>query len=235
VDVRIDPDAVLAAERLGEVDGLTRRKLEFLANLARKPEAQSARRITFRFCAAPVEIEERNGKVSGLKIERTELSVGEDGWVQARGTGEFETLPVGLVFRSVGYRGVPLEGVPFDDRKGIIPNADGRVLRNGEVLPRVYVSGWIKRGPSGVIGTNKADAAATVAKMVEDAARLDGADDPKKNRRAMDGLLAEAGVRVVTFQDWLELDSVEVGEGARLGKVRQKLTSLEAMLRVLDR
>jgi ferredoxin--NADP+ reductase len=86
VDVRIDPDAVLAAERLGEVDGLTRRKLEFLANLARKPEAQSARRITFRFCAAPVEIEERNGKVSGLKIERTELSVGEDGWVQARGT-----------------------------------------------------------------------------------------------------------------------------------------------------
>jgi ferredoxin--NADP+ reductase len=182
-----------------------------------------------------VEIVERAGKVSGLKVERTELSVGDDGWVQARGTGDFEELPVGLVFRSVGYRGVPLDGVPFDERKGIIPNADGRVLRNGEILARVYVSGWIKRGPSGVIGTNKADAAGTVAKMIEDAAGLDGAEDPRRSRRAIDGVLSESSVRVVSFEDWLKLDAVEIEEGTRLGKVRQKLTSLEEMLSVLDR
>jgi ferredoxin/flavodoxin---NADP+ reductase len=157
----------------------------------------------------------------------------EKGRVAARGTGRFETIPVGLVFRSVGYKGVPIPGVPFDNKAGIVPNLEGRVLKDGVPWPNVYVAGWIKRGPSGVIGTNKSDAAATVQRMVEDVLGRGDQAPTGKPREAIDGLLRERSVRVVTWADWKKLDKLERERGAAAGKVREKLTTEADILSAL--
>lgn len=235
VDVIVDPETMrIPEEEFASLDGLTKRKVEFLRGVADKQPAQGGKRLVLRFFASPAEILGDNGKVVGIKIERTRLVRSADGNMSARGTGEFETLPAGLVFRAVGYRGVPLCDVPFDERNGIIPNAEGRVLREGQTWPRVYVAGWIKRGPTGVIGTNKGDAAATVEKMVEDLAGWQEPVSEQKTRAAVDKLLAERGVRVVTFADWKKIDAAEVIAGQKLGRVRRKLTTLKEMLSILD-
>jgi ferredoxin--NADP+ reductase len=130
----------------------------------------------------------------------------------------------------VGYRGVPIPGVPFDEKQGIVPNQDGRVLVGGEPVPNLYVSGWIKRGPSGVIGTNKSDAAGTVQKMAEDIA---GRALPPRPRDAIDGLLRSRNVRVVTWADWRRIDRLERERGEAKGKVRDKLTRLSDVLSAL--
>lgn len=229
VEVIVDPEHVRQAQQEEGLDGLTRRKLDYLASLAAKPRALAAKTIRLWFLASPVEILGDGGRVTAMKVERNALVHGERG-TQAVGTGEYETVPVGLVFRSVGYRGVPLDGVPFDERQGIIPNVDGRVLRDGQPWPNVYVAGWIKRGPSGVIGTNKSDAADTVKKMLEDIAGRAEPAAEHKSRASVDALLASRGVRVITFDDWRKIDQFEVDTGRRLGRVRQKLTSVAAML-----
>lgn len=224
VDVVIDHAHVRADVESGdEYDGLTKRKLEYLATLATRPKSSGDRRAVFRFLTSPVEIVGDGSKVTGLSIEHNELVKDHKGRTSARGTGRIETIETGLVFRSVGYRGVPIPGLPFDEQQGIVPNAEGRVLRNGQALPAVYVSGWIKRGPSGVIGTNKSDAAATVQKMAEDARDRTA---PPKPREAVDELLGSRNVRVVTWKDWRRLDGIERERGAATGKVREKLTRL---------
>jgi ferredoxin--NADP+ reductase len=128
---------------------------------------------------------------------------------------------------------VPLEGLPFDDKQGIVPNQDGRVLRNGEVVPNLYLSGWIKRGPSGVIGTNKSDAASTVQKMVEDLAGRTDEPRAELTRDAVDDLLRKRDVVVVTFADWKRLDQLERERGKAAGKVREKFTRVADMLAAL--
>ncbi len=231
VEVVIDHQQVRGDIESGEeYDGLTKRKLEYLSILSTRKPASADRRMIFRFLTSPVEIVGEGGKVTGLRVEHNELVKDHQGRTSARGTGRFETLPTSLVFRSVGYRGVPIQGLPFDEKQGIVPNADGRVLRNGEVLPNVYVSGWIKRGPSGVIGTNKSDAAATVQKMVEDIAGRTATQHP---RDAIDELLRSRNVRVVSWADWRTIDRIEREQGARLGKVRDKLTCLSDVLSAL--
>src|SRR6185437_8162652 len=154
------------------------------------------------------------------------------GTIVAEPTGEQEDLEVGMVFRSVGYRGVALPGVPFQDRWGVILNERGRVLdpESGTPVTGEYVAGWIKRGPTGVIGTNKPDSAETVACMLEDAeagrtfpAEYAGAD-------IVDVVLQPRQVRYDTFDDWLRLDALEAERGAALGRPRVKFTSVEEML-----
>ncbi|HEX4335701.1 MAG TPA: FAD-dependent oxidoreductase [Polyangiaceae bacterium] len=232
IDVVIDHEHVRADIESGEEhDVLTKRKLEYMATLATRKVGNGDRRMIFRFLTSPVEVVGDGGKVTGLRVEHNELVKDHKGRSSARGTGRLETFDTGLVFRSVGYRGVPIAGLPFDEKQGIVPNLEGRVLRGGEVLPRVYVSGWIKRGPSGVIGTNKSDAAATVQKMVED---LAGLTAPARPKEAIDALLASRGVRVVTLDDWHRIDRIERERGASLGKVRDKLTSLEDVLSALS-
>lgn len=235
VDVIVDPaDVGRAQADADDLDGLSRRKLDYLAELAEREPKQAPRRVTLRFFTSPVEILGDHGRVSALKLERNELYRDDRGRQRARGTGEFETIPLGLVFRSIGYRGVPLEGVPFDDGWGIIPNEDGRVLKDGTVWPRVYVAGWIKRGPSGVIGTNKGDAAATVDRMLEDLPKLPAAGQAHdRTREAVDRLLQSRGTHVVSFDDWKRLDALELDTGRKLGKAREKLTSMDAMLAAL--
>ena len=168
-------------------------------------------------------------RVEGIRIVRNALVDDGKGGIRAVATGETEVLAVGLVFRSVGYRGVALPGLPFDERAGTIPNAAGRVLAAPgatETLPGVYVAGWIKRGPSGVIGTNKPCAVQSAEQLLADraAGRLPA---PTGDQAALDGLLAGRGIRVVTFADWQTLDRLEVERGKAAGRPRLKFTRID--------
>jgi ferredoxin--NADP+ reductase len=153
-----------------EGDTAMQKNLDYLRAYAEIGATGKPRRAHFRFLLSPVEIIEENGKMVAVKMERNELRPSVSGDIKASGTGRFETIPAGLILRSVGYKGSPLPGVPFDARNGVIPNEVGRVinLETGRVITGEYVAGWIKRGPTGVIGTNKPDAVESVNSMFED-------------------------------------------------------------------
>ncbi|MDH3297109.1 MAG: FAD-dependent oxidoreductase [Gemmatimonadota bacterium] len=213
-----------------------RRNLEILADFAGRERTGANRTIELRFLASPVEILGTDGQVTGLRIERNRLETGADGYQRAVGTGEFETLDCGLVLRSVGYRGVAIPGVPFCERRGIIPNEQGRVTDGpgGSVRPGEYVVGWIKRGPSGIIGTNKPDAVETVGHMLQDAGNLDReAVDP--DPEAVVACLRERGIRFVSYEDWKRIDAEERARGEPHGRPRSKIVRIEDMLGVCQR
>ncbi|WP_285628801.1 FAD-dependent oxidoreductase [Actinoallomurus iriomotensis] len=217
-DLRLDP--VSAA--LAESDRHVRANVAVMREWAGRPAGDLPRRLDLRFWLRPVEIL-GTGRVEGLRLERTTLNA--EGRVV--GTGEYETLPVGLVLRSVGYQSVPLPGVPFDARAYVVPNEGGRVLgEDGAPLPGEYVAGWVKRGPTGVIGTNKADAAETVRALLAD---LGGRS---RKRQAIEALLESRGVRVVTYDDWLGIDAGEIELARSLDRgERVKLSGWEALRR----
>jgi ferredoxin--NADP+ reductase len=162
--------------------------------------------------------------VSGLRLERTRLNADGD----AVGTGETVDLDVAMVLRSVGYRGVPVSGLPFDEARGVIRNVGGRVLRAGAPSPGEYVAGWIKRGPTGLIGTNRKDAKETVAAMLEDASGRTPA--PVRDADAVLGLLRERGVTPVTWQGWRGIDRAEIDLGRHEGRARIKIPDRSALL-----
>ena len=212
------------AEEAAITDNTKKKNVEVLRDFAvRTPEGKN-RRVHLRFLVSPVEIlDDGAGNVGGLKVERNRLD--EHG--NAVGTGEYETLPVQMVLRSVGYRGVALSGVPFDEKRGVIPNIEGRVEgRAGE-----YTAGWIKRGPSGVVGTNRKDATDTVAHLIADAnaGSLPSAQHPET--AAIDALLAAKNVEVFTFADWQALDAHELAQGQQQGRPRHKVVQREEMLK----
>ncbi len=205
------------------------RNLELLAAQSAKGEGTQPRKIRLKFFVSPVDIV-GSRRVERVRVERNRLVEDAQGGFNARGTGVFEEIPSQLVFRSVGYKGQCLPGVPFDDRAGIIPHRDGRVIDplTGAPLPRVYVAGWIKRGPSGVIGTNRPDAVATVRGMLADAE-----GDAGSRSLSADGvpaLLARKQVQAVTFEAWKRIDHLEVESGKRRGKPREKFTTREELL-----
>jgi ferredoxin/flavodoxin---NADP+ reductase len=180
---------------------------------------------------------DESGGVSGLRLVHNELSATAAGTLQARATDRFEELPAGLVFRSVGYRGVPIPGVPFHDAWGVILNDKGRVLEPDSREPRVgeYVAGWIKRGPSGVIGTNKPDAAETVACMVEDSARGRLLAPAEPDGEAVLALVRQRQPQWISWADWQRLDALETERGRASGRPRVKFTRVEEMLAALGR
>lgn len=234
-DLIVDPQEAevdeLSKPELSEAK--VKKNVEYLQAVARQKPAGKGKRVILRFLVSPVEVLGQGGRVQGLKVERNRLTPDSRGGLKAEGTGRFETLPVGLVFRSVGYRGVPIPGVPFDEKAGKIPNAEGRVLEapGGKALPGQYVVGWAKRGPSGLIGTNRADSVATVELMLQDLAqgRTSGAA-ADFNPESVPGLLKSRGVAYVTFTDWKKLDVQEVEAGRRKGKIREKFTRIRDML-----
>lgn len=235
VSVHVDRGLVEAeAAKLDELDAPARRNVELLLDLARRAPEKAERSLRLEFLASPVELlGDDQGKVKIVRAERTELVSGP-GRVEARGTGEHFDIEAGVVFRSIGYHGVPLPGVPYDDKKGVIPNQDGRVINgHGRALPGVYAVGWIRRGPLGVIGTNKADGQAVAELMVEDVPMLVPRTPEERSHAAVDALLASRGVRVATYTDWGIIDQLEVSRGKTQGKVREKLTSVEQMLAAL--
>jgi ferredoxin/flavodoxin---NADP+ reductase len=218
-DLELDP---ASAAELDADRERARRNVELLQEYAARAPEGKPRAIVLRFLASPVAIL-GNGKVEAVEVVRNELVV-EGGRIVARPTGETEVVPAGLVLRSVGYQGVPLPGVPFDERSGTIPNDRGRV----EGAERTYVAGWIKRGPSGVIGTNKKDATETVELLLEDAraGRLEGAG----TRLSLAELLEEKGAHVVEYEGWQAIDAAERSAGEPLGRPRVKLTAWERLL-----
>lgn len=212
------------SRKLVESDRLTRQNIEILQEYAKRGEGSKARKVHFRFLVSPVEIHGKDGRVSGLKIERNRLVKSPEGWTNAEGTGEFEELEVGMVLRSVGYYGVALPGVPYDKRKGIIPNEKGRVLEDGKIAPDLYVVGWAKRGPTGVIGTNKKDAEETVALLLED---LAGAKPQECS--PVEALLKAANCDYVSFEEWQQIDAAEIERGKAQNRPRAKFISIEDM------
>jgi len=232
-EVRLDPASQAYLDK-GE-DAVARRNMEHLRRYAENPTSGKPKKIVFRFCVSPVELIGTD-KVEAVKIVKNELVQNEKGDIRPRATDQFETLPVGMVFRSVGYRGLPLPGVPFYEGWGTIPNDKGRILtdhKDGQVVPGEYVSGWIKRGPSGVIGTNKPDSVETVEMLIEDMAAGKLHDPAQPGRESVDKLLAGRGVRVVTFADWQILDQIETARGAAQGRPRVKMTTVKEMLDAL--
>jgi ferredoxin/flavodoxin---NADP+ reductase len=215
-DMRLDP----ASAALAESDRHVRANVKVMSEWAARPAGDLPRRLDLRFWMRPVEILGTD-RVEGLKLEHTALN--DEGRVV--GTGEYETLPVRLVLRSVGYQSVPLPDVPFDPRAYVVPNEGGRVLgEDGRPLPGEYVAGWIKRGPTGVVGTNKSDAAETIRSLLADL------PDGRPHERSIDELLEERGVACVTYAGWLGIDAAEIALAEKLGRgERVKLAGWEAM------
>ncbi|GAA2521406.1 FAD-dependent oxidoreductase [Rarobacter incanus] len=192
------------------------------------PSTQTAsRKLHIHFLAAPVAILDQNGdgKVDALRTERTALN--GDGTVC--GTGVFHDWPVEAVYRAVGYFGSPVDGVPFNAAKGVINNQGGRVIdHDGVQVPGLYTSGWIKRGPVGLIGSTKSDASETIANLVEDVAALPTAKNP--DPQAIIGLLEQRGIPYLRWQDWLQLDAFERHLGETEGRERVKVPTREEMI-----
>ncbi|MDX6476772.1 MAG: ferredoxin/flavodoxin---NADP+ reductase [Gaiellaceae bacterium] len=230
-DVIVDPaDLQLdaASERELEADReRARRNFELLQEYAAREPQGKPRRIALRFLVSPLAILGES-KVEGVEIVRNEL-VEDGGRIVARPTGETEVIPAGLVLRSVGYKGVALPGVPFDERSGTMPNDRGRV----EGAERTYAAGWIKRGPSGVIGTNKKDATETVELLLADAraGKLARAGSTQRfESQLLEELLDERGASYVEHDGWQAIDEAERAAGEPLGRPRVKLTAWEQLL-----
>ncbi len=237
VDVQVRPDEValdgVSPEALVANDPATQKKLEILTELSRRPLTGKARTLTLRFLVSPVAmVGDARGRVRALRLVRNRLET-VDGVIRAVPTNETEELAAGLVFRSVGYRSVPVAGLPFDERRGLVPNDAGRVIdpATGLAVPRCYVAGWIKRGPSGVIGTNKPDAAETAAAMLADLAAAPRA--PDGTAAAALSCVRSAQRAVVSYEEWRRLAALERERGSAAGRPRVRFTSVEEMLAAL--
>ncbi len=234
-DVIVDPGEVeldpASARMVEQADAATKKKIEVLAGYAASEPHGHERRIVLRFFCSPLEIV-GSDRVEGVRIGRTELVQQPDGSLRAQVTESEETIPTQLVFRSVGYRGLPLDGVPFDERSNTIPNDHGRVLDapGGTQRPGEYVSGWIKRGPSGIIGTNKKDSQETVDALLQDAAAGRLPSPAVEDPDAIEALLAERAPDHVRYEHWQAIDAAEQAAGEPHGRPRVKLTRHEHLL-----
>ena len=251
-DVIVDPeelDRALAVHDAGAEENITsRRNVEILRSYADRPPAGRAKRIVLRFLLSPTALlPGADGRLARVELAHNVLVADGEGKLRAETSGgKHETIPAGLVFRAIGYRGIPLPGVPFDRRRGVIPNDGGRVLvldddndaTGGPPMRGEYAVGWIKRGPSGVIGTNKKDAQETVDAIFADVSSPGGGEGSGLNVPAFpDGasverLLRERQPELVTYDGWASIDRHERSLGESAGRPRVKLTRIEEMLRV---
>jgi ferredoxin--NADP+ reductase len=231
-----DPDA--------EDDITCRRNVEILRDYASRPAKGHRKRIVLRFLLSPVAfLADEHGRLGAVELVRNELVPGPSGGLRAAATDARETIAAGLAFRAIGYRGIPLPDVPFDERSATIPNDGGRVLDadTGAPAPGEYVVGWIKRGPSGVIGTNKKDAQETVDAMLADLApSSNGAGAPGERHgahapatpdaAAVEALLRSRQPELVTYSGWEAIDRRERALGEPAGRPRVKLTRIDELL-----
>lgn len=239
VDVIVDPldlqlDSTSAAFLADEANRTEQNNLALLRGWAERGSTGALRRIVFHFCVSPVELVGKE-HVEGIRVVHNRLIPDGRGSVQAIATDETTTIPVGLVFRSVGYRGTELPGLPFDARRGVIPNVTGRVVESPDsatAIHGIYVAGWIKRGPQGVIGTNKSCAAETVDHLLADtvAGRLTAAAGTSAD---LDALLDLRGVNVTAWTDWQAIDRAEMARGKPAGRPREKVVEIGEMLEIV--
>jgi len=230
-DMQLDPHSLHDTEQ--QPDRGRDQVLELLRELSERGDRGHDRRIVFRFLVSPVEIVGKD-RVEGIEVVRNELYRGNNGELRARATDDHEVIPADIVFRAIGYQGVSLPGVPFDPITATIPNDRGRVIDplTGQSRVGEYAAGWIKRGPNGIIGTNKPDAQESVEMLLDDvrAQRLRREVLPAK---VFERFLAERQGEVVSFVDWKYLDEREVEKGGELGRPRLKFARVENMMKAL--
>jgi ferredoxin--NADP+ reductase len=214
------------------------KKIEILEEFSRRERSGKSRLLVLRFLASPVElVGDDDGKVVKIRLVKNALHLSEDGTLRPKSTEAFEDLDVGLVFRSVGYRGVALPGVPFHEKWGTINNVEGRVttVDTNEPVVGEYTAGWIKRGPSGIIGTNKPDALETVNCMMEDLEKGRILEPSHPEFARAQEMVEQRKPSSVSYEDWLRLDEIEVARGKELGRPRLKFTRVEDMLEALGK
>ena len=229
VDVIVDPADLqgISDEDAAAAGKTTAANIKVLREYSTREPRDGMRRITFRFCTSPIEIT-GNEKVETIVLGHNELFTDEHGRQVARDTGQRETLPAQLVVRAVGYRGVAIPGLPFDERSGTIPHSEGKISDRS----RDYVVGWIKRGPSGVIGTNKSDSQDTVDTLVANLTAAPPREVGDEYAAELAGWLLERQPQVVTDEHWQLIDAHERSAGEPHGRPRRKLVSVADMLRV---
>ncbi len=227
-DVELDPDSAEAIALQGELTA--RRNVEILKDYSQRKPAGKRRRVVLRFLLSPVAINGED-RVESIELVRNEL-VMENGALRARPSDRRETLEAGIVFRSIGYRGVSLPDLPFDEASGTMPNQAGRLIdpEGGQAIPGEYAVGWIKRGPTGVIGTNKPDAQETVVALLEDLGegRLPDAAEPARD--SLQDLFSAREIAYVSYQGWQQIDQAERTAGEPTGRPRVKFCTLEELL-----
>lgn len=233
VDVIVNPDELMGVPEV--VCGSQQDKnLNILKTFAaRQPEGRT-KKLHLRFLVSPTEIiADEKGNVSGLTLEKNRLEIKPDGSFAARGTGEIEVLEAGMVLPAVGFAAKRIAGIPYDEKMRVIANEDGRVVdaANHNVIANEYVVGWARSGPQGLIGSHKGASAYVVGHMIADGAGLEALKLPEPD--AIDSLLRNRGVRIVSFCDWKLLDDAEMARGARRGAPRDKIVDVKAMLEVL--
>jgi ferredoxin--NADP+ reductase len=233
VDMELDPHSQAWLDS-DAADATSRRNVEILRDYAAREPSGKSHRIELRFLRSPLEVlgddDGAGGRVSGLRVVRNRIESDADGRLRAVATGEEEVIECGLVLRSIGYRGRPLPGIPFDERRGVIRNEGGRVTsEDGEPQRGEYAVGWIKRGPSGVIGTNKKDAADTIARMVEDLEAGTLNEPARPDREETAAWLAERVPTVVSWDGWEAIDAHETAAGEPHGRPRVKLVRVPDM------
>jgi ferredoxin/flavodoxin---NADP+ reductase len=226
VDVIIDPaDLELdpSSQAIVQQNKVAARNLVVLQDWAARPLSGASRRISFHFWSRPTKIL-GNDRVTAVEVERTMIN--SEGFVVGAGRGP--TLTADLVVRSVGYRGLPLPGIPFEEKTGRVPHSEGRVIRDDGFSVDEYVTGWIKRGPTGVIGTNKSDAVETVTSLMADVHA--GAVQAHGRSGRLDRLLAQRGIHALGMPAWRRIDAAEVELGARHGRMRTTLAHRKELL-----
>ncbi|MEZ6193584.1 MAG: FAD-dependent oxidoreductase [Phycisphaerales bacterium] len=238
--VRVIPDEV-ALDELSKTylaknpDDTAMKKVEQLQAIAAEPHPGRSRDLTIRFLVSPTNITENNGRVAGIDIVQNELYLDDKGTLRPRATDRTEHLDCGLIFRSVGYQGVPLEGVPFHSRWAVIPNEKGRVTddKTHKQLAGEYCAGWIKRGPTGLIGTNKGDAIETVECMLEDVKAGNLLKPEHPTAEAVEKFIHQRQPAFFSYDHWRSLDEHELNLGKESGRPRIKLTTIESMLEAI--
>jgi ferredoxin/flavodoxin---NADP+ reductase len=233
---QVDPGALelnaeSRAELAAKANFISPKNVEILRDLASRPPGGKPRRLIFHFLKSPARLVGA-GRLQEVVLERNRLE-GAPFEQLACATGATETLACGLLFRSIGYRGMPIQGVPFDAKRGVIPTRWGRVVDGADAsIPGLYAAGWIKRGPTGIIGTNRADSVASVKSLLADLPALP--QEPRMGSKGIAPLLAARGVRPVCYADWEAIDAEEVARGLPQGKPREKFTRVDEMLSCLE-
>lgn len=235
-EAQLDP---LSEEALSEsADRATTRKVEIIQSYAQTPHGEKSRKLILRFLVSPVEIlGDEQGHVRAIKLVKNELYKTGAGSLRPRATDQTETIPVDIVFRSIGYTGVPLPGVPFKESWGVIENESGRVIdvQSSQPVRGEYTAGWIKRGATGVIGTNKPDAAETVEAMLDDLEHGDILEPENPGAEEVEAFIKSRQPHYFSYEDWLALDAIEVALGNEQGRPRVKLCTVPEMLQALDK
>jgi ferredoxin--NADP+ reductase len=229
-DLELDPISCRTLEDDGQATA--RRNLELLTNYSERADGSMPKTLTLRFLTSPTEVVGTN-RVAGVRVTRNALHEDSSGRLVAVSTGENEIIEAGLVLRAIGYRGTAMPGLPFDERAGVIPNIDGRVIdpTTGSVTPGVYTAGWIKRGPTGVIGTNKRCAQETVDHILDDLQREQSARVPSDRDRLL-VQLAKRQPEMVSYAGWELIDAHEQRLAAGSGRPRVKVTDLKELVRL---